>query len=273
MERYSVLMSVYIKERPEYLDQSLESMVKQTVMPDEIVVVEDGVLNEGLYKIIEKYKELYPDIIKTVRSPLNQGLGQALNQGLKVVRNEFVARMDSDDISVANRCEMQLRAFRHMPELSLVGTQIDEFIELPTNIVSSRIVPSSYKDIIHFSRRRSPFNHPTVMFRKSAIIQAGGYKAYGRKEDLDLFIRMIHAGHKAINLKKSYLYYRTDINNLKRRKNWTNCKEYIQIMYGFHKKGWNSTVDMTYIIVGQLIMCFAPSWIVHKLSIRFLRRV
>lgn len=273
MEKYSVLMSVYIKECPEYLSQSLESMVKQTIMPDEIVIVEDGPLNKGLYQVIEEYKKIYPGLISIIKLPFNKGLGNALEQGLKVVRNEFVARMDSDDISVVNRCEMQLRAFQRLPELAIVGTQIDEFIGRPSNIVSSRIVPSSYKEIIKFSKRRSPFNHPTVMFRKNAVIEAGGYKAYGRKEDLDLFIRMLQGGYKAINLKKSYLYYRTDINNLKRRKKWTNCKEYIQIMYEFHKKGWNSIVDMTYVVVGQLVMCFAPSWIVYKLSNQFLRRV
>lgn len=273
MEKYSVLMSVYSKEKPEYLEQSLNSMVNQSVLPDEIVLVEDGPLNPGLYKVIENYKKCYPQLMTVVKLPVNGGLGQALNCGLKAARNELIARMDSDDISLPGRCAAQLRVFEHLPELSIAGTQIDEFMGRPDNIVASRIVPSSYKDILQFSRRRSPFNHPTVMFRKSAVEKAGGYAAYGRKEDLDLFIRMIHEGYKAVNLKKPYLLYRTDEDNLKRRKGWVNCREYIEIMHGFHKRGWNSIGDMVYVVFGQLIMCFAPRGMVKALSDKFLRKV
>ena len=264
-------MSVYEKENPDYLDQSLKSMVNQTITPNEIVLVEDGPLNNALNSVIEKYQRNYPSLLVLVKLPVNKGLGYALNQGLNVVRNELVARMDSDDISFPERCEKQIKAFEKNPQLSIVGTQIDEFIESTDNIVSSRIVPSSYKEIQRFSKRRSPFNHPTVMFRKSAVEAVGGYKAFGRKEDLDLFIRMINEGFKAINLKKSYLFYRTSPDNLQRRKNWVNCKEYIQIMYGFHKKGWNNVGDMIYVVAGQCVMYFAPAKIVDILSNKLLR--
>lgn len=271
METYSVLMSVYAKEKPDYLDQSLQSMVSQTVKPDEIVLVEDGPLHEGLYRIIEKYKQNYPELMTVIRIPVNGGLGNALNHGLKAARNELIARMDSDDISLPKRCEMQLKAFEKNPELSIVGTQMIEFIKEPENIISFRSVPSSYRNILKFSRRRSPFNHPTVMFRKSAVENAGGYKTFGRKEDLELFIRMGNEGYKAINLKKPYLLYRTGQENLKRRKDWINCKEYIQIMYAFHRKGWNGLTDITYVVTGQLVMHFAPYRIVKRLSDIFLR--
>lgn len=271
MEKYSVLMAVYIKENPKYLRQSLESMIKQTVMPEEIVLVEDGPLNEELYKVIDNYKKIYPLLFTIIELKKNGGLGNALNHGIKAARNELIARMDSDDISLENRCEMQLKAFERDPQLSIVGTQVSEFINTPDNIVSLRIVPTSYKEIVEFSRRRSPFNHPTVMYRKSAIENAGGYKALGRKEDLELFVRMVNEGYRAINLKKPYLLYRTSPENLKRRKEWVNCKEYIQIMYEFHKKGWNGVGDMMFVIVGQFIMHLAPDGVVSRLSDSFLR--
>lgn len=272
MEKYSVLMSVYKMEKPEYLKLSLDSMINQTVVPDEIVLVEDGPLNAGLYRVIEQYTDGYPDIMKIVKLKQNGGLANALNCGMKAVRNELVARMDSDDISLPGRCEMQLRAFEQKPELSIVGTQADEFEGAPQNIICSRNVPVSYKEILRFSRCRSPFNHPTVMYRKSAVENAGGYKAFHRKEDLELFIRMIHEGHKAINLKKSYLLYRTGTANLGRRKSWVNCREYIQIMYQFYKKGYSSIADMVYVTAGQLILFAVPESIAGRLSRRFLRK-
>lgn len=272
MEKYSVLMAVYKKEKPEYLIQSLDSMLAQTVLPDEIVLVEDGPLKESLYRVIRRYQKKYPSVLKVVSLPWNSGLGNALNYGLSYCSHELVARMDSDDISMPARCGMQLEAFKRQPQLSIVGTQIDEFSGSPRHVIASRVVPTSYQEILRFSRRRSPFNHPTVMFRKSAVIKAGGYAAYGRKEDLDLFVRMLQQGTLAVNLKKSYLLYRTSKENLHRRKSWQNCKEYIRIMYGFHKKGYNSMADMAYIIAGQLLICLLPDRLAKKLTDWFLRK-
>lgn len=272
LDKYSVLMSVYIKEKPEYFIQALDSMINQTVKPDEIVLVEDGPLNDELYSIIEDYRKRYPGLMNVVVLEKNGGLGNALNQGIKVCRNELIARMDTDDISKPERCQMQLKAFQDDPQLDIIGTQIDECIDTPDNITLSRVVPLFHEDILIFSRRRSPFNHPTVMYRKSTVEKMGGYNAYGRKEDLDLFIRMINEGCKAANLQDSYLFYRTNSDNLQRRKNWTNCKEYIQIMYGFYRKGYSGFVDILYVVVGQMLMYLTPRSVTKKLSDKYLRK-
>ena len=269
--RYSVLMSVYSKEKPEYLTQALDSMINQTVAPDEIVLVEDGPLTESLYAVIENYKSSYPEMFNIVSLEQNGGLGNALNEGIRVCRNELIARMDTDDISKPERCEKQIAAFMDDPQLDIVGTQIDEFLETPKNIISSRVVPTSHEEIVTFSRRRSPFNHPTVMYRKSAVEKMGGYSAYSRKEDLDLFVRMVNEGCKAANLPESYLYYRCNVDNLQRRKNRNNCKEYIQIMCGLHRKGYNGFTDIMYVVVGQMLMYLTPERITKKLSDRYLR--
>ncbi len=116
MEKYSVLMSLYKKEHPEYLRLALDSMLNQTVKPDEIVLVEDGPLTPELYAILDEYPMLH-----RVKNEKNLGLGLALNEGLKVCRNELVARMDTDDISKPDRCEKQLRRFEEKPELAIVA--------------------------------------------------------------------------------------------------------------------------------------------------------
>lgn len=175
-------------------------------------------------------------------------------------------------IAKPDRCKKQLRAFERMPDFSIVGTQIEEFIGNTDNIVSSRIVPSSYREIMKFSRRRSPFNHPTVMYRKSALERVGKYSTFGRKEDLDLFILMLHSDCKAINLKESMLWYRTSEDNLQRRKTWINCKEYIQIMWDFFLKGYSGPIYIAYVVVGQMAMYLMPSGVVKKISNKYLRK-
>lgn len=269
--KYSVLMSVYKNDNADSLSLAIDSMLHQTVLPEQFVIVEDGPVSNEIESIIANYESDSPDLFTIVRLEKNGGLGNALNQGLKVCRNELVARMDADDISCPERCEKQLKRFCQKSKLMILGTQIKEFIGVTSNVVSSRQVPCSYKEIRKFGRRRSPFNHPTVMFRKSAILRLGGYVAYGRKEDLDLFIRAINNNYYSENLSESLLFYRTSEDNFKRRKTWINCKEYILIMAGFYKKGYCSIVDLAYVIIGQLLMFITPSFIAKKLSDYFLR--
>lgn len=272
MDKYSFLMSVYYKEKPEYLKQSIESMLAQTVKPDEIIIVEDGALTADLYAVIDKYKKKLPSLFTIIKLKENGGLGHALNIGIKASKNELIARMDSDDISLSNRCEEQLRAFEKNSELAIVGTQIDEFIDDPKIPVSSRTVPLTNVEIKKFARRRSPFNHPTVMYRKSVLLNLKGYHTSGRKEDLDLFIRMVNRGYYAMNLNKSLLLYRSNADNLKRRKTWRNCSEYIQIMFGFYKKGYCGLNDIVYVTVGQIALFITPTKITKLLNDNLLRK-
>lgn len=269
---YSVLMSVYKNDTPEYLQQAVESMLKQTVEPEQFVIVKDGPIDTTLELLIDSYVNSNPELFTIVSLEKNGGLGNALNHGLDVCRNELVARMDADDISFAERCEKQLEFFRANPDVVILGAQINEFIGSCDNIVSSRIVPCSMAEIRGFAKRRSPFNHPTVMFRKSIVQKMGGYAAYGRKEDLDLFIRAVNEGLELANLDEVLLYYRTSEENFQRRKTWTNCKEYIEIMYGFYKDHYIGSVDMAYVLFGQLILYVMPSEIVKNISNALLRK-
>lgn len=268
---YSVLMSVYKKDNPKYLEVAIQSMLRQSERPEQFVIVIDGPISLELSEVIDVYVENNPSLFTIVKLKKNAGLGNALNEGLRVCRNELIARMDSDDISKPNRCYKQINEFRRNPELGILGTQIEEFVGDITNIVSKRIVPTSQEEIKKFARRRSPFNHPTVMYKKSIIEQLGGYVAYGRKEDLDLFVRAVNADIRVANLEESLLYYRTSLDNLKRRKSWLNCKEYIKIMTNFKKKGYIGVSDLMYVIVGQLSMFLLPETIVKMLSDYMLR--
>lgn len=186
MEKYSVLMSLYVKEKPEYLRLAVDSMLNQTVKPDEIVLVEDGPLTDELYALLDEYG----DKLTRVRNEKNLGLGLALNVGLRACRNELVARMDTDDISKPERCEEQLRYFEQHLETDIVGGDIAEFIGDETNIVCRRVVPQSNEEIREYMKKRCAFNHMSVMYKKTAVEAAGGYQDWFWNEDYYLWIRM-----------------------------------------------------------------------------------
>lgn len=165
--KFSVLLSVYRKEKKDYLLSSIKSILNQSSIPNEIVIVEDGPLDEELDNLINTFIKKYPKLFKIVKLEKNVGLGLALNEGLKACSFELVARMDTDDIAKKLRFEKQLQEFESNPQLSIVGTNTDEFISDPANVISRRVVPEKNEDILKFSRRRSPFNHPTVMYKKN----------------------------------------------------------------------------------------------------------
>ncbi|WP_339826105.1 glycosyltransferase [Paenibacillus sp. FSL R7-0163] len=270
--KYSVLISVYCKENPEYLKLSIQSMVDQTLKPDEIVIVKDGKLTDELDNIINEFLLINSCLFTIVTLKKNVGLGLALNEGLNACRNELVARMDSDDISLENRCELQCKEFEKNQRLSIVGTMTDEFFEEPNNVVTSRIVPTEHSEILKFSRRRSPFNHPTVMYKKSEVIGCGGYHDVKRKEDIDLFARMLNQGCIAMNIDKALLLFRSNEDNFKRRKSWENCVSYINVIYNFWKKGYSRIDDLLFVTIGQVVMFLAPIWLLKLLSNSFLRK-
>lgn len=272
MEKYSVLMSLYAKEKPEYLKLSIESMLNQTIMPDEIVIVKDGPITEELEVVLNQYVLKYINLFKIVISETNIGLGRALNLGLQKCENELVARMDTDDISLAERCEKQLKFFENDKNLDIVGTMVDEFYDNPKEIISSRIVPTSHEDIYKFAKKRSPFNHPTVMYKKSSVINCGGYSDLRRNQDVDLFGRMLFKGCKAANINESLLLFRSNKDLSKRRRSWENTKSYIATINNLKKIGFSSSRDYLVVGIGQTIMFLCPLKVQEILYKLFLRK-
>ena len=272
MEKYSVLMSLYIKEEPVYLRQSIDSMLNQTVMPDEIVIVEDGPLTDELYAIIDEYDKASRCLFTIVKNEKNIGLGLALNNGLKVCRNDLVARMDTDDISKPYRCEKQLAAFQADPELSIVGAWVDEFHIMLDEVISTRAVPCKHEDIYNFAKKRSAFNHPVVMYRKSKILENNGYGNLRRNQDVDLFGRMLFNGCKAENIGEALLWFRSNDDLAKRRKSWENTKSYIDTIKNFWKMGYSSFGSYAMVTIAQTGMFVMPVRLQHWVYKKFLRK-
>lgn len=266
-KKYSVLMSLYKKEKPEYLKLALDSMLNQTVTPDEIVLVEDGPLTDELYAVLNEYPMLH-----RVKNETNLGLGLALNVGLKECRNELVARMDTDDCSKPDRCEKQLARFAEKPYLAIVGSHIDEFVGDISNVVSQRIVPTSSDEIYNYAKKRSAFNHPAVMYSKTAVLENGGYADLKRNQDVDLFGRMQFEGYKAENIDEALLWFRSSDELAKRRKSWQNTWSYIATIRKFWKMGYASFYDYAMIGIAQTGMYLMPIKIQNYIYKKFLRK-
>lgn len=266
-KKYSVLMSLYKKENPEYLRIAIDSMLNQTVAPDEIVLVEDGPLTDELYAVLDEYPMLH-----RIKNETNLGLGLALNVGLKECRNELVARMDTDDCSKPERCEKQLQRFLEKPYLAIVGSHIDEFIGDTSNVISQRIVPTTSEEIYKFAKKRSAFNHPTVMYSKTAVLENNGYANLKRNQDVDLFGRMQFKGYKAENIDEALLWFRSSDELAKRRKSWQNTWSYIATIRKFWKMGYSSFTDYAIVGIAQTGMYLMPIKLQNYIYKNFLRK-
>lgn len=214
MEPFSVLMSIYIKEQAPLLDRALQSvLIDQSVKPSELVLVEDGPLTDELYRVIDKYRRIFPAFI-SIKLPQNGGLGKALNAGLKQCSNEWVARMDSDDISLPTRFEKQLGYVEAHPDTDVLGCALGEFENDEHVVTAIKSCPAAVDSYIKF---RSPVNHPTTFFRKSSVLRAGGYLHCHFMEDYHLWIRMYAANMKITSLPDILYLFKMDRNTQKRR--------------------------------------------------------
>lgn len=267
---YSVLMSVYGKDMPEHFNVSIESMLNQTVPPEQFVLVVDGPVPEEVNIIIDKYRN-NEEVFTVVSLEKNEGLANALNVGLSYCRNNLVARMDADDISLPERCEEELKLFDSFSDLTVCGCNIDEFYDNECNVRTSRNVPASYEEIIKFARRRQPFNHPTVIYKKDIVLKCGGYPKLRRKEDFDLFSRIISEGYYVKNVPKSLYLYRANENNYKRRKSWENIVNAWYVYKRHLKRKGCNIFDFITICLGEFSFFILPYSLMKILSDKILR--
>lgn len=269
--KYSVLMSVYRREKPEYLRQSILSMLNQTLPPAQFVLVKDGELPSELEAVIDEAVASHPGLFCIVELEKNEGIGAAAAKGLAACTCEYVAKMDSDDIAKSHRCERQMEQFLKDENLDIVGSHITEFIGDIENPVADRIVPVNHDDIVRFARRRAPFNNQTVIYRKEAVLKAGGYMNLRRCEDYNLYIRMLHNGAKAMNIDESLVYYRLTDDTYNRRASLRNTVAFIRTRYHAMRIGFASPLDFLVACAGQLILAVLPKPLKKMFYIKLLR--
>lgn len=213
--KFSVLMSVYKKDNPAWFDDAIESVCNQTLKPSEIVIIVDGPVPDEILNVIDTKKKKYPFIVDH-RLEENIGLGRVLEKGVPLCSNEIIARMDSDDISKPERFEKEMK-YLEENDCDLVGSDAEEFCDDPNEIVSIREVPKTYEEIKKYIKSRNPFNHGTLMFKKSAVLAAGNYKDMHYCEDYYLWVRMLLSGAKMANMGECLVKFRMNKDTFKRR--------------------------------------------------------
>lgn len=270
-ENYSVLMSVYDKEKPEYLKAAIDSILNQTVKTNDFVIVCDGPLNKGLDDVIAEYVRTVPGLFNVYRISRNLGLAKALNNGILQCKNKLIARMDSDDISASDRMEKQLAAFKNH-DVDIVGTNIIEFTGDISNTKSTRTVPENNDKIIRFARKRSPFNHPSVMYKKSAVIDAGFYEDYRYFEDYNLWVTMLQKGYKGYNIQENLLYMRAGEDMYKRRGGLGYVKCIFRFKNHLRKMGFISMGMFLISSIGRSIVSIIPNGIRTGIYSKALRK-
>lgn len=257
MERFSVLMSIYHKEKPEFLRLALDSILKeQTVKPDEIVMVKDGALTDELDEILNEYDKEYPNIFRFITLEKNMGLGYALQQGIKSCSYDLIVRMDTDDISVKTRFEKQIKFMKEHEDVAAVGGFIMEFQESITEeTMRLKQIPCQHDEIVKYAKLRSPMNHVTVCFRKKDVIDVGGYQPLLYLEDYFLWVRMIAANKKMANIPENLCYVRIGNGFIQRRgskkilPSWKKLQKYMQQNHIINKVQRFRNVVLMYIMI------------------------
>jgi glycosyltransferase involved in cell wall biosynthesis len=211
----SVLISVYEKDSPLFFTQALQSLLQQSLQADEVVVVRDGPIGVALEAVLTNYSDKLP--LRTLALPTNGGLGTALRAGVIECQHELIARMDADDLSVPDRFRLQVKTFENDSTLDAVGGSIAEFASTPEYPTAVRRLPAGNAAIIRYAKWRNPFNHMTAMFRRAAVINVGSYVPFADFEDYHLWVRMLLAGSRFVNLNEILVYARTGTAMLERR--------------------------------------------------------
>lgn len=255
--KFSVLMSVYKNETPSNFVTAMNSVLNQTLMPDEIVLMRDGPVPEELQKEIDRFVHTYK-CISYYPMKENKGLGNALRIGVRKAKYDYIARMDTDDVALNNRFELQIKFMENHPDISVCGGQTYEFIGDVDNKVGKREVPTTHKGIATFMKHRNALNHMTVMFKKSDVIEAGNYIELHLVEDYYLWCRMLIKGYKFANLPDILVYARTSEDMYQRRggyryfKSWKAIEDFKLKKHITNLKDYISTLGMRFVV--QVIM-------------------
>lgn len=257
----SVLISVYAKELPDYLDQALVSVwYEQTVKPSQIVLVKDGVLPVATELVIERWVKQLGSVLTVVEIEKNVGLGAALNEGLKHCKHSLVARMDTDDIALSTRFERQIDFMLSNPEIVASSAQIEEWDTNLETQLGIRKLPLSPAEVALFAKRRSPLSHPVAIFRKDIILEVGGYPPLRKAQDFALWSLLLVKGYKLANIPDMLLKMRTG-NELIQRRGWGYFKQELQL-YSFQKSiGFLSQRDYMINVYSKAILRLSPNFI------------
>lgn len=269
---YSVLMTIYRNNDPTQLKEALDSLLRQTVQPNEIVLVEDGPVGADLTKVVTDFNVISTNLLKSVKLTRNIGISKALNEGLRHISNELVGRMDGDDIAKPHRFAKQIEFFQKNPDHALVGGQIEEFIEQPGDTKVLRKLPLHHEDLATYASKRCPFNHPSVMYKKSVIEAVGGYEEFNSPtEDYFLWCKVINSGYLVANLPDILLDYRIGYDFVERRTGFNYMKGEYTLFKKLKSIGFLNQYEYIRNLISRLPLRILPLFMTRFIYSRVLR--
>ena len=236
-QRFSVVMSVYRADDPAQFGAAFESVLDQSVVPDEIVVVVDGPIGAALRSAVDLVQE-HP-LVRVIDLPVNMGLGGARDLAVRASKHEVIAVMDADDISVHRRFEMQLGALESSGA-DVIGGYIEEFEDSNIGVRRVRKVPLLHDQVIAMGRWRQPVNHVTIMFKRQAYVRAGGYRPIRHVEDYDMFARMFVTDVKFRNIPEVLVHVRCGKELFGRRSGYHYLRAELALLHRMRRSGFLS---------------------------------
>ncbi len=237
-EPFTLLLSVYDGDRPDFLQRAFRSAVNdQTVRPAQVVIVRDGPVRGDLAACLDRLQAGSPVPVTVVPLERNRGLGPALDSGLAASWHDVIARMDADDVAMPHRFEVEIPL---IAGADIVGAGLLEFVGDIDHIVGQRVPPTDPEQIHRYARMHDPFNHPTVVYRRAAVLAAGGYGDLPLMEDYALFARMLQNGARAVNVAEPLVYYRVGATSFKRRGGADLLRSELRLQREFRRQGFTS---------------------------------
>ncbi len=273
--KFSVLMSVYKNDNQEHFRLALESVsIHQIIKPAQIVIVQDGIVDSEIDKIIEATRKIESAIEFTVlKKKNNQGLAAALNDGISLCKYEYVARMDADDISDNRRFLLQTRILENDSSIDVLGGYIAEFEDDYTVLGKIRTVGKAHNEIVKMAKHRSPFNHMTVMYKKSKVLAIGGYNVeFGKLEDYCLWVDMISRGGVLANIPEILCNVRIGNGFIERRSNKEEIKNWDKLQAYMIEKGIILKSEAVANKIYIRVFSYSPTWVKGLLYKYILRK-
>jgi len=269
-QKFSVLMALYWKESPRCLSECLESILNSTVLPYEILIVLDGPIPKKLMLVLNNYNLKLP--LRLIPLDKNVGLSRALNQGILNCKTDLIARLDTDDICHNVRFERQLLFMEKNPDIAVVGSHVGEFLNVLNKVYSVRRVAIDHESIVRYAKIKNPLNHPSVMYRKSAIKDVGYYPQYALAfEDYALWLNLILKGYKLSNLDEVLVFMRAGPNQAQRRRGIKYAKIEWKFASDYYRYGFFKLYEMIVFLIIRLPFRFLPNmvlWMLYKHIIR-----
>lgn len=271
--KFSVLIPVYYKDNHEYFSIALDSILKQSLLPNEILIIEDGKIGYELEKIIVSAEKNYSDIVRVIRLDKNIGIGHVRALGMIECKYEYVAFMDSDDISAQNRFEKQIDYIRKHPETDVLGSYITEFDGQPENVYSRRILPLTNKEIYDFGKFRMPVNNVTLILKRQSVLDAGNYQEFNAFEDYELYTRMLKTGYHFANIPEFLVNVRAGQDMMNRRygiKYFIKCE--LPCMNAMKRTKYINLAEYLRNVILKFLLRIIPNWLRNWIYKKFLRK-